>query len=221
MIYEPKNILKGYNMLLYFAGSMIMSEPTDECVVDFWTSGTLKRLPVSSSNPRFIKAASVLRDSCTDRENCRKMLTDDFSILFAQNGLPLAPAQASNYLASRSNELPVDMEIAEFYNSYGWQPIKQGKPADHLGIELLFITKLIEKYLAFDDEPCRSEMKKEICRFISDYVLSWIPLWDKDVQKHAHSQSYKGISTLIHACTEDLYRMFISNETIQNKSLLL
>ena len=43
-------------MLLYFAGSMIMYEPSEECVVDFWTNGILKSLPVSSSNPNFIQA---------------------------------------------------------------------------------------------------------------------------------------------------------------------
>ena len=48
---QENNILKGYNMLLYFAGSMIMYEPSEECIVDFWTNGVLKKLPVSSSNP--------------------------------------------------------------------------------------------------------------------------------------------------------------------------
>ncbi|MBP1667108.1 MAG: hypothetical protein H6Q23_1968, partial [Bacteroidetes bacterium] len=65
-----KNLLKAYNMLLYFAGSMIMKEPTEECVIDFWTNGNLKKLPVKSSNPRFIKAASILRESCEDKVLC-------------------------------------------------------------------------------------------------------------------------------------------------------
>ena len=45
-------------MLFYFAGSMIMHEPSEECIVDFWEKGILKNLPVSSSNPNFVKAAS-------------------------------------------------------------------------------------------------------------------------------------------------------------------
>ena len=30
---QNHNILKGYNMLFYFAGSMIMYEPSEECIV--------------------------------------------------------------------------------------------------------------------------------------------------------------------------------------------
>jgi TorA maturation chaperone TorD len=212
MEHDRKNLLKGYNMLLYFAGSMIMSEPTDECVIDFWTSGTLRKLPVSSSNPRFLMAASILRDTCTDKEICRQMLSEDYFTLFAENELPLAPARASVYLADRNAGVPIEREISEFYNSYGWQPKKPGKPSDHLGIELLFLTKLIEKYLLLDDEPCCCEMKNEICRFIGNYILSWIPSWEEAVREHAHTQSYKGICTLIYACTEDLYGLFSTGE---------
>ena len=43
---KKKSLLKGYNMLLYFAGSMIMNEPVEECIVDFWQRGILKTLPV-------------------------------------------------------------------------------------------------------------------------------------------------------------------------------
>lgn len=207
---ERKNLLKGYNMLLYFAGSMIMSEPTEECVVDLWTNGTLRRLPVSSSNPRFLKAASLLRDSCPDVNKCRQMLADDYYALLADNGLSLAPARASVYLPESNNSMAVEKEVAEFYNSYGWKPGQSGKYADYLGVELLFLTKLVDKFLVLDDDPSCCEMKKEMRRFIDNYLLSWIPAWDKDIQKHANTLSYKGISTLIYACIEDLNEIFSS-----------
>ena len=85
-------------MLLYFAGSMIMYEPVEECVVDFWSKGILKTLPVKSTNPRFIKAASQLRESCKDKTTCRNMLQEDFNRLFSASGLPLAPPLKSNYI---------------------------------------------------------------------------------------------------------------------------
>ena len=203
------NLLKGYNMLLYFAGSMIMSEPTDECVIDFWAKGTLKNLPVSSSNPRFIKAASLLRDSCEDKETCRRRLEEDYYRLFAVTGLPLAPARASVYLGKGEIRGTQVQRITEFYDSYGWIAKSNGKaPDDHLGIELLFLTKLIDKYLHLDDEPCCFEMKKEIRRFIDQHLLSWVPKWNDDIQEYAHSYCYKGIATLIFASIEDLYKIF-------------
>ncbi len=75
---QNHNILKGYNLLLYFAGSMIMYEPNEECIVDFWQQGILMKLPISSSNPNFAKAASQLRDSCSDKSLCLKRMRGGF-----------------------------------------------------------------------------------------------------------------------------------------------
>jgi putative dimethyl sulfoxide reductase chaperone len=203
------NLLKGYNMLLYFAGSMIMSEPTEECVIDFWAKGTLKNLPVSSKNPRFIKAASLLRNSCDEKETCRIRLADDFYRLFAKTGLPLAPPRASIYLDRQNKELNNDLSISDFYSSYGWHLKPRGKEYDdHLGIELLFLTKLIDKYMTMDDDPSCREMKKEIRKYIEVHLLTWIPKWNEDIQEYAHTYCYKGIGTLIYASLEDLYRIF-------------
>jgi TorA maturation chaperone TorD len=203
---DHKNLLKGYNMLLYFAGSMLMNEPTEECISDFWTNGSLKKLPVSSSNPRFIKAAALLRDSCTDKNICSKMLAEDYFRLFAVAGLSLAPAYESIYLKkSRATEISSE-KVTDFYDSYGWESRSRGKIADdHLGIELLFLTRLVEKYLSLDDDPCCCEIRNEIRRFIDQHILSWIPEWNNDIQKHANTLSYKGIGTLIYACLEDIY----------------
>ena len=133
---DKVNLFKAYNMLLYFSGSMIMNSPTEECIVDFWTSGSLKKLPVKSSNPRFINAASVLRQSCEDKNLCRKMLNEDYLRLFDKNGSGLVPALGSHY---KSHNAVFHESPDEFYRSYGWQPeIKPDIPADHLGIELLF-----------------------------------------------------------------------------------
>ena len=67
---KQQNVLKGYNMLLYFAGTMIMFDPSQECIHDFWTQGILKSLPVTSTNPRFIKAASLLHQSVDGGGEC-------------------------------------------------------------------------------------------------------------------------------------------------------
>jgi len=194
-------------MLLYFAGSMIMNEPTEECVVELWTNGTLKKLPVSSSNPRFIKAASLLRDSCSESEQCMERLKEDYNRLFSETGPLLAPAYASVYIKKEIKELSGN--VGDFYNSYGWVSRFRKKIADdHLGIELLFLTRLIEKYLIMDDEPCCCEMKKEIHRFINNHMITWVPAWNQDIQDNSHSICYKGIGTLIYACLEDIISIF-------------
>jgi TorA maturation chaperone TorD len=212
---QQHNILKGYNMLLYFAGSMIMHEPSEECITDFWTNGILKNLPVSSSNPKFVKAASQLRYSCEDKTICGKVLREDFIRLFSRDVLPLAPAYESLYQNIVQHFSSYDsVSVTEFYNSYGWESKFKSKiKDDHLGIELLFLTILVEKYLVLDDDACRFEMRKEIRRFIDQHILSWVPEWNKKVQTHSNTLCFKGIGTLILACSEDIFTLFDQNSS--------
>jgi TorA maturation chaperone TorD len=204
------NILKGYNMLLYFAGSMIMNEPSDECIVDFLRNGILKNLPVLSINPNFIKAASLLRNSCEDKDVCGKMVREDYNRLFARKDLTLAPAFETLYNKNRFLESGQQAaSVTDFYNSYGWISKYKGRiNDDHLGIELLFLTLLIDKYLVLDDEACRVEMRNEIRRFIDFHLLSWVSEWNKKIQAHSNTLCFKGIGTLILACAEDIYTIF-------------
>lgn len=205
---NQNNVLKGYNMLLYFAGSMIMFEPSEECITDFWTKGILKNLPVASTNPNFIKAASQLRDSCGDVNFTGRTMHEDYRRLFMNSNQALAPAFESFY----RNHTPPGTKaetVSDFYSAYGWESKFKGKISDdHLGVEILFLTLMIEKYLEFDDEACRREMKNEIRRFIKKHILSWVPEWNKDIQAHSKTLSFKGVGTLILACSEDLVAIF-------------
>ena len=209
------NILKGYNMLFYFAGSMIMHEPSEECIADFWERGILKNLPVSSANPNFVRAASQLRDSFADKTTFARLLHEDYLRLFTRQHPALAPAYESQYNKEiTDNSGYHSSSVTEFYNSYGWQSKFKGKiEDDHLGIELLFLTLLIDKYIVLDDEACSGEMRKEIRRFINHHILSWIPEWNKKVQTHANTLAFKGIGNLILACSEDIFVLFGQKST--------
>jgi len=220
---QQHSILKGYNMLLYFAGSMIMYEPSEECVTDFWTRGVLKNLPVSSMNPNFIKAASQLRESCIDKKLCGKMLRDDYIRLFAREEYTLAPAYESRFLEKKkSSEVNISSSVSEFYTSYGWVSKFKGKISDdHLGVELLFLTLMIDNYIGLEDEACRIEMKNEIQRFLRQHILSWIHEWNKKVQMNANTLCFKGIGTLILACSEDILSLLDQKQPEENSEIFL
>lgn len=205
-----KNMLKGYNMLFYFAGSMIMHEPSEECIVDFWEKGIIKNLPVSSTNPNFMIAASQLRESFTDKSTFAKSLHEDYLRLFKESPDALAPAYESKYSNGLYESTGYNQgDVTDFYNSYGWKSRFKGKiKDDHLGIELLFLTLLIDKYMTFDDNACRTEMEHEICRFINNHILSWVPEWNLKVQENSLTLSFKGIGNLIMASAEDILNIF-------------
>lgn len=203
---DKDNLLKGYSMLLYFAGSMIMFEPVEECITEFWRNGILKKLPVNSRNPRFIEAAAELRDSCDDPSTCLANLRDDYLRLFTGAGTMMAPPYESVIIGNE--HLIFDkptLEVREYYRAYGWKSRFEGKiPDDHLGTEILFINLMVDKYLSLDDEACRREMRNEMRRFIEGHPLKWIGPWQSMVNKHANTKCFKGISRLIHASLEDM-----------------
>jgi TorA maturation chaperone TorD len=210
-------------MLLYFAGTMIMYEPAEECIVDFWKEGILKKLPVSSSNPVYVRAAEQLRESCSDKSSSTNAMSEDYYRLFAREIMPLAPFYESLYNKSTPAGKTLNVsDVSDFYNSYGWMvKFRSELKDDHLGVELLFLTILVEKYIILDDEACRGEMRNEIRRFIEQHMLSWIPEWHKRVQEYSITLSYKGISSLIYACVEDIHSILSNrNELLFERGYL-
>jgi len=211
------NVLKGYNLLLYFAGSMVMYEPNEECVVDFWHQGIISRLPVSSTNPNFALAASQLRESCSNKAQCLRELRMDYARLFDGQGDFQVPPFESFYRSDLNGDNA--QQVTDFYKSYGWQSKYQGKVKDdHLGIELLFLTILVEKYLAMDDQVCLVEIRSEIRRYILMHILPWISIWNKRMQENASSLCYKGIATLIVASVEDIYSLCDNNQVVVTRA---
>jgi TorA maturation chaperone TorD len=216
-----RNLLKAYNMMLYFAGTMIMWDPENECIHDFWNEGILKSLPVSSGNPRFMKAASQLRESVSDPGSGILNMKKDFIALFSGSASPLAPPTESDY-RKKYNLIPEEKELSvtKFYRAYGWQSnFRDSVSDDHIGIELLFLTLMVEKYLEIDDEACHNEMRSEILRFIDNHLMTWVPDWNESLQEHAATLSYKGIGTLILASIEDLYGIMKSRENQVDEGL--
>jgi putative dimethyl sulfoxide reductase chaperone len=207
---QDYNMLKGYNMLFYFAGSMILHEPSEECIVDFWERGILKTMPVSSSNPNFVRAAAQLRESFSDKSTFGKLLHEDYIRLFIRPLPALAPAFESLYSKEIADITGYNSSsVTEFYESYGWvSKFKTKINDDHIGIELLFLTLLIDKYMTLDDDACQGEMRKEIRRFINHHILSWVPQWNIKIQENANTLSFKGIANLILACAEDIFMFF-------------
>jgi len=203
---NQENLLKAYSMLLYFSGSMILYEPVEECITEFWRNGILKKLPVTSRNPRFIEAAAQLRESCDDPSTCLESLRGDYLKLFTGAGTMLAPPYESVFLSDE--KLMFDkqtQDVRKFYHTYGWQSRLEGKvPDDHLGIELLFINLLVDKYLSLEDEACRREMRNEMLRFIEGHPLKWIGMWHGEVEEHSGTKCYRGISRLLYATLEDM-----------------
>lgn len=203
------NVLKGYTMLLYFAGSFILNEPSEECIKDLVDAKIFKKMPVSSNNTNYVLASSFLNNL----NNTNKIAYDDILAdhlnLFGGSGEGSAPPYESFY---RSKEHLLNQEqareVRNIYRSYGWKSSAEGQiPDDHLGIEIQFLNLMLEKYLDIEDNACHRELQKDIKKFIDTHIQAWIKEWNNDVQQNAISDFYRGVGYLVVACTQDVYHL--------------
>ena len=135
--------------------------------------------------------------------------------------MPLAPPFKPKYTDISETGGSQSEKVGAFYNSYGWlKRAKYNVPDDNLGLELLFLTILNDKYISLDDEACRVEMRNEIRRFIRLHILSWISEWYERMQEHADTLCYRGIATLILASCEDIYNLFDNSDSSEKKFMV-
>ena len=203
------DILKGYSMLLYFAGSFILNEPSDSCIRDLASQDIFRKMPVSSKNPGFMMACSFLNSINSDSAPEFDEILADHLRLFGGGGETLAPPYESVY---RSPDHLMNqesaMEVRHIYRTYGWQSSLRGiVPDDHLGIELQFLNLLLEKYSEIEDGVCHKEISSDIKKFIGNHLKPWINDWNRDVQSHAVSSFYKGIGYLVASSVQDIYHL--------------
>ncbi len=207
--FEENNsdILKGYSMLLYFAGSFILNEPTEDCIKDLVSEDIFKKMPVSSNNPNYILATSFLNNINSSSNIAYDDILADHLNLFGGTGISLAPPYESYYRSKEHllNQKPAT-EVKNIYRSYGWKSSLEGQiPDDHLGIEIQFLNLMLEKYYELEDKACKRELQKDIRKFIEIHIQPWIKDWNNDIQQNAISDFYKGAGYLVVACTQDVY----------------
>lgn len=203
---DNDNILKGYSMLLYFAGSLILNEPQEDCINDLASSNMFWKMPLKSNNPDYIIATSFLHHINDTMEIDYHEIKNDYLTLFGEKDKPLAPPYKSVYLSDEhlTNHKQA-ATLKHIYKTYGWHSPACGKiHEDHLGIELLFLNLLIEKYFDMDDGICKKEIKTDIKKFIKNHLASWVSDWNRDIQKNASSNLYRGIGYLVTACISDI-----------------
>jgi len=103
-------------------------------------------------------------------------------------------------------------EIRNIYRKHSWESKFKNKiPDDHLGIELLFLTHLIEKYINSQAILERQSLTNEIVEFIQEHMLSWVPRWKDDVVNNASTLAYRGIALLVSASLEDIKKIIGEN----------
>jgi len=200
------DIIKGYSVLLSFAGAFILDQPQQGCINDLINEDILKNLPVKSNNPTFLLASSYLRNLGEGQDLDYDIIIGDYKSLFSSSGPSIAPINESEYLSE--DHLIFEKKgygLKRIYDIYGWKSrSKKQEQYDHLGIELQFLIFLLEKYHELDDSICMNELNTDLNNFIDNHLSNWIGEWNHKIQANARSDFYKGIGHLVVSCIQDI-----------------
>lgn len=130
-------------------------------------------------------------------EETSREIGADFRHLFHEHGGHLRPFESLyNYPLGEKPALwsRVTGEVQDFYRSAGIMVDEEIDLApDHLSIELLFMSYLVERGLTEEQK-----------RFLNEHLLVWVPLFCDELRQHAVTGFYREVA--------DLLREFLSSD---------
>jgi TorA maturation chaperone TorD len=201
----PEELLQAYTALFLFLGSSVSMSPDNSGLPHLCDSGLLRNLPVESSNEEFMKASLLLRSPCPFKQQCHITISKNYDTLLSDRRTAKAYPAATvwkNYGKAKEEH---HNTLVELYANYGYSKAEECKlEPDHLGIELLFVNLLLEKYLTEDDNEIRGMIRVDLHEFIRGELLGWLPRWAEKVSEQSVTKCYTGISGLIIGGLEDI-----------------
>ena len=204
-ISTPEELLQAYTAMFMFLGGSVSLSPEESGLPGLCDSGMLRNLPVESNNVNYLEASRLLRSPCPIKHQCHLTVGDNYkTLLSGDKNSPAYPA-ASHWFNPGTATGKHHRILSEVYGRYGYCRTEEcDLEADHLGIQLLFVNLLIEKYLTEDDYEIKEMIRKDLVAFIKEQMLTWIPRWAKKVSERSAVKCYTGISGLIVGGLEDV-----------------
>jgi len=210
---QAQQLFTAYSLMFYFTGSIITIEPEKDGLPEFCSSGLLRNLPVSSRNPEFETAYEFFKAPCKDPGRCSQNVSEYYKKLFADREHSSAWPAESAWPSDNDGILTrIHGSIDDFYRKYTFFPDNDHQlPPDHLGIELLFLNKLLSCYLNTNDQARKDAIRKDIISFSDSHLLNWLPAWVKSVTENSLTKCFKGVAHLILASVEDVKSLLLTS----------
>jgi len=217
-INTPEDLLQAYTALFIFLGGSVSMSPEESGLPHMCDSGLLRNLPVESQNTTYGSASRLLRSPCPFKAQCHHTVSGNYDSLFSGNRGAYAYPAASRWngtgKVSETTAEEHHVILGKLYSQYGYGSSQDcDLEPDHLGIELLFVNMLLEKYLAEDDSAVKNIIRDDLVDFINGEMLSWLPRWAEEVSEKSVTKCYTGISGLIIGALEDV-RNILSDQKL-------
>jgi TorA maturation chaperone TorD len=198
-------LLQAYTALFLFLGGSVSMTPGESDLPHLCDAGLLRNLPLESRNSKFMQASNLLKSPCPYKQQCHLTVDSNYADLLSGENSATAYPAASHWKNRGISTTDHHRSLSMIYNRYGYSSdCDESLEPDHLGIQLLFVNLLIEKYLTEDDNEIREMIRKDLLEFINIEMLPWLSRWAEKVTGQSVTKCYTGISGLIVGGLEDV-----------------
>ncbi|MEQ6375633.1 molecular chaperone TorD family protein [Bacillaceae bacterium S4-13-56] len=181
-------------------GRLWLELPQKELVVQS-QEGFWKGFPVPVDNDQMTRGIDELLkwSEASKNYSVEETVTElrsDYAKLFIGPATVEAPPWESVYRSKRKNVFGLQTyAVRDFFHRFGLELTRKNQePDDHIGLELLFMSYLIDciSNQKFEEQ----ELIKAQSQFLEEHILTWISDFSNDVQKNANTPFYKGLALL-------------------------
>jgi putative dimethyl sulfoxide reductase chaperone len=197
----------GEALLFGTLGKLLNQIPQSEEIKELIQQEIFNELPFGDGQPESEAGASLLqvwtsrlKENFADQDF--EELKADYTRLFLGPGKVLAPPWESVYYSEeRLLFQEQTLKVRTWYRRFGLESEKiHNEPDDHIALELAFLTHLAGLGLQALHEDDREAFQGYLDvqrQFLNEHPLRWAPIWQQEVDKHAHTDFYRGLALLV------------------------
>ncbi|AKN31986.1 dehydrogenase [Clostridium carboxidivorans P7] len=203
---ELKFLLEIRLFYYSFLKSIFLSEPTKELLKLILQDDMIDKMPFKEESELIKEGYEEIADFFSNKdvlsdESFEELHWDYTRMFIGPYKLPAPPWESAYLNDERLLFQKETMEVRDMYVKYSF--ISENylyEPDDHIGLELDFMSKLIElsieAYEKSDEEKFLKVIKDEEF-FLSNHLLKWCNGFSEDIINNSNTNFYKGIAKVL------------------------
>ncbi len=205
---EPYDVAVGRGKIYYWLARLYLLSPTYQDLVRALDSQLLQVLRASLNEKgqqsiEWLTTFAKNLDATAAEQLCEKFY-ELFSVPIPGKYVPPYESCFRERISANPSGYgeilgAASMKVKAFYTTNGFEPTTANTPPDHIGIELLFMSKMCEREAeAIIDkrEGDYGNIRKQELKFLSEHLYAWIPHFAQELGKVKNIEFYTNLAEL-------------------------
>jgi TorA maturation chaperone TorD len=197
--------LHAYALALKVQAMAFYLPPREPFLTNLCVEALLADWPLAPDAPDVAAGLHLLRTTLCEKNAVQALLPAlraEYTALFIGLERVAAPPWESVYL-SRDHLLfdEQTLQVRDAYAAFGLQiPHIDREPDDHIGFELLFLSHLMQQAAHALESDNYAEAERCLVAahdFLHAHPLQWVKLFVERIERHAHTDYYRGMALLL------------------------